>query len=115
MTCSTPRFTSSRSTGASFVKLGGAPTTERTRIRSSVKVSSDQDRGGNAREDPDNPERRFAVMPLGHDDLVPRAQSHPVDRRAARDRLLQIAARHTVPANAVDARTGEFRVLRGPP
>src|SRR5689334_14018736 len=32
MTCSTPRFTSARSTGASFIKFGRAPTTERTRM-----------------------------------------------------------------------------------
>src|SRR5437870_704742 len=32
ITWSTPRFTSSRSTGASFMKFGRAPTTERTRI-----------------------------------------------------------------------------------
>src|SRR5437764_10811070 len=113
MTCSTPRFTSSRSTGASFMKLGRAPTTERTRIGSLVNVCGDQDRGGNSREDPDDPKCGLAVVAPRHDDLVAGAQSHAVHRRAARDRLLQIAARHAIPADTVDVRAGEFRVLRG--
>src|SRR5438105_15940661 len=102
MTCSTPRFTSSRSTGASFMKFGRGPTTERTRIKSSVNVRGDQDRRGDSREDPDDSEGGLAVVPLGHDDLVARAQSHPVDRRAPRDRVLQVTAGHTIPADPVD-------------
>src|SRR4029077_6656786 len=111
MTCSTPRFTSARSTGASFMKFGRAPTTERTRIRSSVQVSGDQDRGGNSREDPDDPERGFAVVPLGHDDLIAGAQSHPLALRAPRDRLLQVTPPHAVAADPIDASAGELRVL----
>src|SRR2546427_12957918 len=46
ITCSTPRFTSARSTGASFMKLGRAPTTERTRDRKSVVEGKSVDLGG---------------------------------------------------------------------
>src|SRR5256885_15768275 len=114
MTCSTPRFASSRSTGASFMKLGRAPTAERTRIRASVNARGGQNGRRDPREDPEDPERGFAVVSPGHDDLVARAQSHPVDRRAARDRLLQITATDAVAADTVDARPGEFRVLGWP-
>src|SRR2546430_9630755 len=99
MTCSTLRFTSSRSTGASFMKFGRAPTTERTRMRSLVNVCGDQDRGGNSRQDPEDPERGLAVVPLGHDDLIARAQPPPVPCPAPRDRLLQTPALHAFPAH----------------
>src|SRR5712664_2570559 len=115
ITCSTSRFTSSRSTGASFMKFGRAPTTERTRIALMMSQGRDaDDRHRDRYKDADDPERAFAVVAARHDDAVARPQPHPLDRQTARKRVLKTAP-HVKPfAVPLNLRGREVGILRGP-
>src|SRR2546430_497976 len=113
ITCSTPRFTSSRSTGASFMKFGRAPATERTRIASRGQLHDAQDRDRDRHEDPYDPDGTFGIIATRRHDAIARAQSHHIYRQAARKRVLETGSHVETLTVPLNLRAGEVCILRG--